>query len=113
MTLTTRKSILFVLFATTLGDIFYAPKGSTPGYEGALFLSWAFFVRLFLPPPSNKHVCFSAICAAACLASNHGLSNIGAPARSVYSYLICALLIAWWEKIARIFRTAENVDDHI
>jgi hypothetical protein len=108
MTLTTRKSILFVFFAATLGDTFYAPRGSTPGYEGALFLSWALFTRLFLPTPSYKHICFSAVCAAACVASNHGLLNVGAPLRSVYLYLFCALLIAWWEKIVGFFQ-AENV----
>lgn len=113
ITLGTRKSILFVLFAITLGDIFYAPRGSSPGYEGALFLSWALFARLFLPPPSYKHICFSAVCAMACLVSNHALINLGVPLRSVYTYLICAPLIAWWERIARFFRTAESIDHQI
>jgi hypothetical protein len=112
-TFATRKSILFVFLATTLGDTLYAPSRSTPGYAGALFLSWALFVRLFLPTPSYKHVCFSAVCVTTCVAFNHGLLNIGGPLRSVYSYLICALLIAWWEKSACLFQTAENADDHI
>jgi hypothetical protein len=111
MTLSFRKSILFVFFATTLGDYFLRTKGSSPGYGGALFLSWALFVRSFLPPPSFILICFSAVCATACLASNHGLIDIGAPLRSVYPYFICALLIAWWERIARFLGIAEN-DDH-
>lgn len=113
MRLTNRKSVLFVFFATMLGDTFCAPRGSIPGYEGALFLSWALFVRFFLPPPSYKLICFTIVCAAACLASNHGLIIGSTPLRSVYFYLVSAALIAWWEKIAGFFHADEGVDHRI
>ncbi len=104
MTLTVRKSILIVLFAAMLVDSFYARRGSTPGYEGALFLAWAIFARLFLPSPSYKLFWFSVVCTTACLASNHGLISAIALLHSFYFYLICGVLIAWWEKFAGFFR---------
>jgi hypothetical protein len=104
------KSIFFVLFAAMLADSFYAPRGSTPGYAGALFLAWAFFTRFFLPPPPYKLILLAGICALACLASNHSLIALKAPLRSFYLYLICGVLIAWWEKIGRFFQADHNVD---
>jgi hypothetical protein len=94
------KSIPIILFALMLTDTFCAPKGSTPGQLGALFLAWGLFLGIFLPPPSLCLNSLSVAFATACLASNHGMIATIAPLRSLYFYIFGGLLIAWWNKIA-------------
>ena len=110
MKLAARKSLLLILFVAMFWESFYAPRGSNPGRTGALILAWAIGTRQFLATPSYTLIMFGVFCAASCLASNHGLFTAPVGVPWLDFYLICGVLIMWWERIVGFFHADHSVD---
>jgi hypothetical protein len=110
MNIPVRKSLLFLLFLAMLWESFFAPSGSNPGRVGGFILAWAIGTRQFLATPSYTLTMFALLSAGSCLGSNYGLLT-GAPVvPRLAFYLICGIVIMWWEKIVGLFRPLHNTN---